>query len=241
MLFFKKFHSIGNSNYYFHDQDVKESPILATETKVTAKFLGIDFKIRESFKTLEVSVPMLSLFWEVSHLSTTKVDEEYKDMTTYEKLNFNHLNKQLHKFYTAEENITLNEFRNKYDTLLERLDNDESLDDDQKEVIRRDLAVQYSELSKEIERSKLVGNKIILDKPTKHDNKIVFQLMLSGLEHLYTERLSGTVKHTYLCSVDEFGTILIYRVILVNEKMKAIDTFVLNKEIVDRFLERIGE
>ena len=66
-------------------------------------------------------------------------------------------------------------------------------------------------------------------------------MLNSGLNHLYTERITTFVSNIFLYNVDVFGKVTIYRLLAVKSKIKSVDTFVYDRKLINEFLNHVYE
>ena len=105
-----------------------------------------------------------------------------------------------------------------------------------------DLSNSYMTHSEIINKNNPVKNGMItLKSPLHTGNTIIKTMVRSGLEHLYTEKVTNFVSNVYLYEQDCFGTLTIYRIIIVKNVVKTIDTFIYDKKLIEAFLKTMYE
>ena len=232
--YYNKFLEIGDNKYYLLKFD--DELHLATETIVPlvrkVLWFKIPRKLSQGFKVLEVTPPILMLFQELLNADVDTVDEEFKDMTTYKKIDNKKLRKTIENTYMCATNDMINKSQVDLDTWLDNFlkDNPNVSDEDFKKIEEtnkqrlQDMTITIKEHSP--------LNMMELYSTTK-DNAIVKKMLVENMEYLYTQKIGSNYKITYLYDLDIYGTITIYKVHLVRNTVKSIETFIYNRQVIE--------
>lgn len=234
---FKKFYEVGCNRYYVLPYD--NELYLATENflELPKKFFR-KREISQGTKLLELTPPMLVLFNSMVDTKMVEVDEEFKDMCAYEKIDNSKLRKEIKAYYDTALQIEI-------DTIIEDFNRwcaefaENSADKYSEEEIENTLKANEIRVSKIIDEYKKmnISNNISTSIPNKKsENDVVKKMITNGFEFLYSHQLTSTMKCYYLYDLDKFGTITIYKVVCVKEHIKAINSFVYDREIAQELL-----
>ena len=234
MKYYKKFLEIGDNKYYLLKFD--DELHLATETIVPLTRKILWFKVpthmSQGFKLLEVTPPILMLFQELLNADVDVVDEQFKDMTTYKKIDNKALRKTIENTYMMATKDMINNAQVDLDTWLDNFmkDNPNISDEDfiKVENANRQRLEEVSNTIKEHNPLNMIDLKW-----KTGDNDIIKKMLNENMEYLYTQKIGGSYKITYLYDLDIFGTITIYKIHLVKDIIKSIETFVYNREVIE--------
>ena len=113
---YKKFYELENNKYYLLKFDNELH--IATENVLRLGGKYIKKELTQSFKLLELTPPLLFLFQELVNCDVDKVDEEFKDMTTYKKIDNLKLRKNIEKNYMDITNGVIDQIRNEFEDWL---------------------------------------------------------------------------------------------------------------------------
>lgn len=233
---YKKFYELENNKYYLLKFDNELH--IATENVLRLGGKYIKKELTQSFKLLELTPPLLFLFQELINCDVDKVDEEFKDMTTYKKIDNLKLRKNIEKNYMDITNGVIDQIRSEFeDWLGEFALNNPNVSDEEFAKIEE---INRARIENEIETIKDQSPINFLDfKYKPGDNLIIKKFLNENFEYLYTQRIGSNYKITYLYDLDIFGTITIYKIHTVKNVVKTIETFIYNREIIQEMLAYI--
>ncbi|MBR3209179.1 MAG: hypothetical protein IKN65_00210 [Clostridia bacterium] len=233
---YKKFYELENNKYYLLKFDNELH--IATENVLRLGGKYIKKELTQSFKLLELTPPLLFLFQELVNCDVDKVDEEFKDMTTYKKIDNLKLRKNIEKNYMDITNGVIDQIRNEFeDWLGEFALNNPNVSDEEFAKIEE---INRTRIENEIATIKDQSPINFLDfKYKSGDNLIIKKFLNENFEYLYTQRIGSNYKITYLYDLDIFGTITIYKIHTVKNVVKTIETFIYNREIIQEMLAYI--
>ena len=233
---YKKFYELENNKYYLLKFDNELH--IATENVLRLGGKYIKKELTQSFKLLELTPPLLFLFQELVNCDVDKVDEEFKDMTTYKKIDNLKLRKNIEKNYMDITNGVIDQIRNEFeDWLGEFALNNPNVSDEEFAKIEE---INRTRIENEIETIKDQSPINFLDfKYKSGDNLIIKKFLNENFEYLYTQRIGSNYKITYLYDLDIFGTITIYKIHTLKNVVKTIETFIYNREIIQEMLAYI--
>lgn len=235
---FKKFYEVGNNRYYvlpFGDE-----LYLGTENflEIPRKFFKKPKELTQTLKLLELSVPMLLLFNSVVDTKVDEIDDEFKDMCTYEKVDNAKLRKDIRESYELALELEVNAIYDDFNNWCENFAKasigkftEEEIEDTIKanELRVEEIVNNFKQLHTSNFISTNVPNK-------KVENDVVKKMITNGLEFIYSHQMSSTMKVYYLYDLDKFGTITIYKVVCVKEHIKAINSFVYDRTLIQELL-----
>ncbi len=235
---FKKFYEIGSNRYYvlpFGDE-----LYLATENflETPRKFFKKPRELTQTLKLLELSAPMLLLFNSVIDTKVDEIDDEFKDMCTYEKVDNTKLRKDIKDSYQYALDVEVNSIILDFNNWCENFAND-SIGKFTEQEIEDTIKANEHRVDAIIEQFKQmhISNFISTNVPNKKsENDVVKKMITNGLEFIYSHQMSSTMKVYYLYDLDKFGTITIYKVVCVKEHIKAINSFVYDRTLIQELL-----
>lgn len=247
MKHYDKFYEVENNRYYTINADgdlyiATESVLKIGKTPIFRR----DKHLTQGFKLLKVSSPIATLFTAISDLKPQKgQDQEYEDMIRYEKINNDDIQstivetynqvfegqKELLKAFYDEQIKTTNE---NYKTGA--LSREEYTD----RVARLEVALE-NDIKVVDKNNPLLSGQISMVSPIYKGDLVVKGMLNSGLNHLYTERITTFVSNIFLYNVDVFGKVTIYRLLAVKNKIKSVDTFVYDRKLINEFLNHVYE
>lgn len=235
---FKKFYEVGNNRYYVLPFDGEL--YLGTEDflEIPRKFFKKPKELTQTLKLLELSAPILLLFNSVIDTKVDEIDDEFKDMCTYEKVDNAKLRKGIRDSYETALKIEIDKIREDFNKWSEDFA-ESSIGKFTEEEIENTLKANEIRIEKIIEQFKQmhISNAINTNIPNKKvENDIVKKMITNGLEFIYSHQMTSTMKIYYLYDLDKFGTITIYKVICVKEHIKSINSFIYNRELIQELL-----
>lgn len=233
---YKKFYELENNRYYLLKFDNELH--IATENVLRLGGKYIKKELTQSFKLLELTPPLLFLFQELINCDVDKVDEEFKDMTTYKKIDNLKLRKNIEKNYMDITNGVIDQIRSEFeDWLGEFALNNPNVSDEEFAKIEK---INRERVENEIVTIKDQSPINFLDfKYKSGDNLIIKKFLNENFEYLYTQKIGSNYKITYLYDLDIFGTITIYKIHTVKNVVKTIETFIYNRDIIQEMLAYI--
>lgn len=235
---FKKFYEVGNNRYYVLPFDGEL--YLGTEDflEIPRKFFKKPKELTQTLKLLELSAPILILFNSVIDTKVDEIDDEFKDMCTYEKVDNAKLRKDIRDSYETALELEVNAIYDDFNNWCENFAKD-SVGKFTEEEIENTLKANEIRIEKIIEQFKQmhISNLINTNIPNKKsENDVVKKMITNGLEFIYSHQMTSTMKIYYLYDLDKFGTITIYKVICVKEHIKSINSFIYNRELIQELL-----
>jgi hypothetical protein len=247
MKHFKKFYEIGNNRYYTVVAD--DEMFLATESYINLGrkrlFRKQDY-LTQGFKLLKFSTPVAVLFNFLDNVVLEKGQKDVaEDMLMYKKIDNRELKVAIESYYDEAFGGQIKELE---DWLVERTKDLKQKYKD-KQISKALLEEGIEAYEKEFEKHRFVINKnnplkngmLDLTSPKHTGCNIVRSMLASGLEHLYTERVTAFANNIFLYEQDCFGTLTIYRITTVKNVVKTIDTFIYDKKLVSTFLQTMYE
>lgn len=234
---YKKFYELENNKYYLLKFDNELH--LATESVLTlsnSKYFKKE--ITQGFKLLELTPPLLFLFQELINCEVDKVDEEFKDMTTYKKVDNLKLRKTIEESYKSITDGVIGQIREEFDNWLGKfaLENPNVTDEDFLKIEETNRK-RIEEQIRTIKSNSPVNFIDFKYKPG--DNLIIKKFLNENMEFLYAQRIGSNYKITYLYDLDIFGTITIYKIHTVKNVVKTIETFIYDRNIIQEMLAYI--
>lgn len=239
---FKKFYEVGNNRYYVLPFDGEL--YLGTEDflEIPRKFFKKPKELTQTLKLLELSAPILILFNSVIDTKVDEIDDEFKDMCTYEKVDNAKLRKSIKENYETALKIEIDKIREDFNKWCVDF-TENSVGKFTEEEIENTLKVNEIRIEKIIEQFKQVhiSNLISTNIPNKKsENDVVKKMITNGLEFICSHQINSTMKIYYLYDLDKFGTITIYKVVCVKEHIKSINSFIYNRELIQELLVYIA-
>lgn len=235
---FKKFYEIGSNRYYV--LPFEKELYLATENflEVPRKFFKGSKELTQTIKLLELQTPILLLFNNLIDTRVEEIDDEFQDMCTYEKLDNTKVRREIREHYELalqqEVDLILEDFSNWCNEFAK-----DSIGKYTEEEIEDTIKANQNRVDKIVEQFKEmhISKFISTSVPNKKvENDVVKKMLTSGLEFLYSQQMSSTMKVYYLYDLDKFGTITIYKVVCVKETIKAINSFVYDRALIQELL-----
>lgn len=235
---FKKFYEVGNNRYYvlpFGDE-----LYLGTENflEIPRKFFKKPKELTQTLKLLELSAPMLLLFNSVVDAKVDEIDDEFKDMCTYEKVDNSKLRRDIRESYDIALQIEVDAIYDDFDKWCENFAKD-SIGKFTEEEIEDTIRANELRVEEIVKNFKNVHSSSFISTtiPNKKvENDVVKKMITNGLEFIYSHQMSSTMKVYYLYDLDKFGTITIYKVVCVKEHIKAINSFVYDRTLIQELL-----
>ena len=236
---YELFYEKGQNKYYtlFADGET----YLATESviPVARRFRFLKPKnMTQGLKLLKFSTPIAFLLNELVNVKKVKGQRNVpEDLIKYEIIN----NKKVKEdIYSSYANIIKEQRDDLYKWYNDRCKEIKSKLKEKNEYSIEEYNKRISIYQERLDRSlKIIDDRhplnkdFTLDAPKHTGSKIIKAMLASGLEHLYTERVTAFADNVYLYEQDCFGTLTIYRVFTVKNVVKTIDTFVYDKKLVE--------
>lgn len=228
-----KFYEIDNNAYYLLPFD--DELHIATESflKLERKFLFFKSvkKLTQGFKLLQLTGPISLLFDAILNTNIEQKDEDFPDMTTYEKVDNAELRKKIESIYKdtldAQVRQAKEDFEIWKDDLI--LDNKEISDEELDNIISTNE--QRLEQSIILMKQNNILNSLSFKWKTG-ECAIVKRMLDNNMEFLYSHKIGAFYKIYYLYELDNFGTLTIYKVQTVKDVVKTIETFIYNRDII---------
>lgn len=228
MKHYKKFYEIGYNRYYTIIADDEE--YLATESFLPIgkrRLFGKQKDLITGFKVLKFSPVIAQLFNALNDLKPSKKQKyDSDDLITYGHIN----NKKL------KESI-----KDAYYKVIEDAKND--MLQQKTELIRDGKDDLVKDCDKYLDSLEHVNPMEGIDLDvSEHTVPMIIKTMLrEGLEHLFNERINAFTNNVYLYEQDIFGTLTIYKIIIIKNVVKSIDTFIYDKKLVECLLKTLYE
>lgn len=231
-----KFHSIGNNDYYTLIAD--NEMFIATSTYIGVEKRLFKKKIVQGLKLLKITPPMMVLFDFLTNITKLEGQEDVpKEFIKYNITGHDKVKDYVKETYKEALKSQLDDvdiwLEKMYEETSKRLKRDNNLSE---ETLKEKTAA-YRKRARELkqrarENDPIKTNRIDVRQPTK--NKVLSGMMHSNIHHLYTEPITGFMSNVYMYNVDEFGKVIIYRVITVKNVVQTIDTFIYDIAIVKK-------
>lgn len=235
---FKKFYEVGNNRYYvlpFGDELYLGTENFLEEPR---KFFKKPKEMTQTLKLLELSAPILILFNSVVDTKVDEIDDEFNDMCTYEKVDNAKLRKDIRDSYEMALELEINAIYDDFNNWCENFAKDsvgkfteQEIEDTIKanELRVEEIVRNFKNVHTSAFISTIIPNK-------KVENDVVKKMITNGLEFIYSHQMTSTMKVYYLYDLDKFGTITIYKVVCVKEHIKAINSFVYDRQLIQELL-----
>lgn len=247
MKHYDKFLEIGNNAYYTITAD--DELYIATESLLNLGRKGLfkrRDKLTQGFKLLKVSPAIGILFNMLTNIKKLPNQKDVtEDMIEYKVIDNIKLQEAIYKAYNEAFDEQLKSLNNWFkdaskhykDKLKEKEINQNTYD-----MLMTDLSASYEMYSKSINKNNpIVNGEITLKSPMHTGNSVIKSMIRSGLEHLYTEKVTNFASNVFLYEQDCFGTLTIYRIMTVKNVIKSIDSFVYDKKLIEAFLKTMYE
>ncbi len=233
---FIKFHEIDNNRYYLLPFD--DELHIATESILTFEKKFLFFKKKETLtqglKLLQLTGPILMLFNSIISADVDKEDKEFKDMTTYKKVDNVALRKDIEYSYKSVLDNQIDLIKADFDKWK---DDFIANSEDNLQEISNVISVNSQRLDRNIQTIKENNILNFLSFKWKSGENLIIKKMLdNNMEFLYSQKIGTGYKIYYLYDLDIFGTVTIYKVQCVKDIVKSIDTFIYNREIIQEML-----
>lgn len=237
MKHYKKIHKVGNNVYSLlsFDRDL----YVGTESFIELpNRFGFKRKINQGFKVLELTPPILYLFNAVLDCKLIEEDKDFPDMNKYELVNSKDLRKTIKDVYDAEFYGQIDNMLNDFNEWVIKInhDNENKLSKEELDKIVEktkeevDRAISYLKINK---KEQGLSFKV----PRITDSKDLYNFtQLERLNFLYSNKVGSNLRFNYFYDLDEFGNIIIYKVQTVKGYVKTIDTFIYNRDIINKIV-----
>ena len=232
MRHYNKFYEIGNNKYYtlVADGDL----FLGTESfvQVGKNILGRPKLLTQGFKLLEITVPITMLFLAIDNLKPkNKQKYDSDDIIEYDLIDTTELKCDLIAQYENAIAIQHSEVDSYYQTQIDSAESEEA-----KKILRD----KQKEAHKVVEENNPL-NKLDLVNPIHTGCATIKSMLRSGLNHLYTSKVTAFASNVFLYEQDCFGQITIYRIMTIKNVVKSIDSFIYDKKLISAFLKSVEE
>lgn len=231
MKYFNKFYEVGNNRYYHIVADGEL--FLATESFINIgkkKLFRKQKTLTQGLKLLKITSPLSILFKELVDRAAVYVDDECPDMNTYEPIDQKHIKNVIKSFYKEALESEKFKLKSYYDIKKEYYRDDSELVKKIAKEYKRDLSIV-------LKNNPL--NYINLVEDNDNTCSIIKAMNKQNLKHLYSEKIDSFAKIVYMYDSDKFGTLTIYKITVVLDTIKGIDTFLYNKELLEKFFEDV--
>lgn len=231
---YNKFYEVGDNRYYVLIYD--DELYVATESFVPMekKFLFFKWKkdLTQGLKLLQLTPPIMKLFENIIDCNIDILDEDFKDMTTYEKVNNVDLRKEIESLYKLSLDMSIDEVTKSFESWKDDfiLDNKKLSDEEVEEIIKTNEE-RLNNVISNIKETNILNS--LSFKWNTGENTVVKKMLdTKNIEFLYSQKIGSSYKIYYLYDLDEFGTVTIYKAHCVNETLKSIESFVYNRELI---------
>lgn len=228
MKYYKQFYEKGNNSYYI--TNINDTEFLGIESFIQGKSRFNKIKrMQQGFKLLEISPCISKLLLEVYSSKCIEEDTEFPDMNKYEIPTEEHITKEIKDTF---ENLRVQELAN-----LESWYEREKANNNEEE--NKSIEDFYINNKKILEKS-LIPDTTILDKEEiVKICPILKQLFKDGYCFLYSEQYTQMYRVVYLYSIDMFGAVTIYQLDIVKDRIKGMQSFILDKNIIGKYYEYV--
>ena len=247
MKHYSKFYEIGNNAYYTITAD--EELYIATESILRLGKKGLfkkEDKLTQGFKLLKVSPAIGILFNELVSVGKEPNQKDIsEDMIKYKKIDNIKVQESIYKSYDeafAEQQKSLDKWFDDASKHYKSKLKEKEINQKTYDMLMTDLSNSCMTHSEIMNKNNPVKNGMItLKSPLHTGNSIIKAMLRSGLEHLYTEKITNFASNIFLYEQDCFGTLTIYRIMTVKNTIKSIDTFIYDRKLVEAFLKTMYE
>ena len=228
MKHYKKFYEVGSNKYYTIVAD--DEMYIASQSFLNIgkkRLFGRQKELNTGFKLLKFSAPIAQLFNALNNLNLSE-NQRYDsdDLVIYDHIDNKALKSAIKHAYKQAIQDEIACVENQLKLFL----------DSNNEEAAKKCESYLLELKK---LNPMTG--IDLTTPEHTSWTIVKTMLREGLEHLYTERVNAFSKNIYLYEQDEFGTLTIYKIFMIKNVVKSIDTFIYDKKLVECLLKILYE
>ena len=247
MKHFNKFLEIGNNAYYTITAD--DELYIATEAYLRLGKKGFfkrEEKLTQGVKLLKVTPAVAILFNKLANIGKKPNQKDVSDdMVQYKQINNAKLQEEIYKAYDtafAEQQANLDDWFNSSEKEFKRKLKNKEINQNSYDLLMKDLSLNYENHCKVLSKNNPVKNGMItLTNPAHTGASVIKAMVRSGLEHLYTEKVTNFTNNVYMYEQDCFGTLTIYRIITIKNVVKTIDTFIYDKKLIQAFLKTTYE
>ena len=236
---YELFYEKGQNRYYTLIADGET--YLATESviPVARRFRFLKPRVMtQGLKLLKFSTPIAFLFNELVNVKKEKGQRGVsEDLIRYNIIDNKKVKEDIYSSYANIIKEQRDELYKWYDARCKEIKSNLKEKNEYTDEKYNEITSVYKE---RLEKSlKIVDDRhplnkdFTLDEPKHTGNKIIKAMLGSGLEHLYTERVTAFADNVYMYEQDCFGTLTIYRVFTVKNVVKTVDTFVYDKKLVE--------
>lgn len=236
MRHYKKFYEVGINKYHYLQAD--DELFIATESFINIgkkKPFKKNEQLTQGLKLLKVTPVLTILFIALSECKLLKDDDEFDDMKEYEVIDSKLLKKDIKDFFNDITSIAIKDIEEKKKESLEDLEKS-NVSKEEKEKIKNNIIAIYDDFIKKQEESNPL-NFVNLDYEKDSSCDIIKIMNKGNIKHLYSEKINSFAKSVYLFDNDKFGTITIYKVSVVKDVVKSIESYIYNRDIISKFLE----
>jgi hypothetical protein len=232
---YKKFYEIGSNRYYTLEAD--DELFLATETVVPVKNILPFMKpkqMTQGLKLLKISAPVLTLMTLVADCKPLdeQVEHTPDELLKVEQVPYDTVKKQVFGMYREAVKSQKASVRAYYKDMKNKIQSGEGALERLNSI---DKALEKAlEL---IDANHPLKTYLSLKRPV--GNTLVNIMIQEGFNFLYSEMVTGISQNTILYKQDTFGTLTIYKLYLVKNVVKYIDTFVYDIKLIKALLENM--
>lgn len=229
MKHYNKFFEKGCNAYYI--AKFGDSECLGIESFILCKGrFGSKKKITQLFKILELSSWIQILLNNVASMTCLECNKEYPDMNRYNIPSELQITSDLKSAYNLVKSEQLVQLEEWYESIKEQVDKDTDL---------KEIEERYVESKRIIESDYMLKN-LNFEKNTLLKSCPLFkELFKNGFRFLYSEKLSTFYTAVYLYEIDVFGTLTLYRYDVVKDKVKRVETYMVNIEIINKYCDYV--
>lgn len=230
-----KFDEKGNNRYYLLKFD--DELHIGTESFFPLKKFIKKKEIMQYFKLLELTAPLSILLQEIVNMEVKKEDKEFPDMTTYYKFNNLDLRTHIESVYKDVLNNRIKSMREEFENWKREFvtANCEKMSaDDMDKIISNNEKILEDNLKTIKENSPL---KSLSFTWKTNKSRIIDDMLEENMEFLYTQKIGSNYSISYLYDLDEFGTITIYKIHMIKNVVKNIETFIYDRGIINNLIE----
>lgn len=234
-----KFYEVGNNRYYYlvADGDL----YIATESFIDVgnKKLFKKKELIQGLKLLKVTPILAILFSKVADAEVTLENKEYPDMTEYNVVDSSEIKKYIKDTYNEIADETKKDLLKEKDIMIKSIsESDISSSEFESAINKINKSIDDAlKMVDEYDPLKLVN----LD--VRADNKcsIICDMCKNNIKHLYSEKINNFAKNVYMYDNDKYGTLTIYKIIVIKNTIKTIDTFIYNRDIISALMSKMEE
>lgn len=226
--YYKKFYEVGDNKYYKLEADGQI--YIATESLIDRKGLFGVKKFSQGFKLLKLTPQIMILFARINELEIDErsvnddtPEELYKYAKFKKDIRFN-----IEESYEENNKLLKEEALLHKNQLIEEATRKYSKDEKTLQENLKLINDRYANQIKVIEENSPIGRQILL-----YDEISEALINSSNIKFIYSEVINSIAKNVYYYDLDSYGTVTIYKFITIKNVIKAVESHIYNKKIIE--------